>query len=181
MARPTLSEVIDGRLISGDSEIVPTEDEPVRAVDVLEPFAVLYRFSVGERGDWYDQCSVAMRTSDGTWEETSSGGGHGGGWVVPWRPSTQTLDGRAVFVFGSAGMHLPDAQDEMVSVSGIYGFADLAVRRLRVSSEAGDRVVEVSSPVGAFVVLVLGEGAVKLQGLDQSGLDVGQPATVLAV
>ena len=33
-------------MISGDSEIGPTEDEPVRAVDVLEPFAAVYRFSV---------------------------------------------------------------------------------------------------------------------------------------
>ena len=38
MAHPTISEIIERRLISGDPEIVPTADEPVRAVDVLGPF-----------------------------------------------------------------------------------------------------------------------------------------------
>jgi hypothetical protein len=160
---------------------VPTEDEPVRAVDVLGPYAAVYRFSVDESGAWFENCTIALKDSDDRWQETTAGGAHGGGWEVPWRPSSLTLDGHTVSVFGTAGMHLPDEQDRTVFVRGIYGFADMAVRWLRVTSEAGQRTVEVNSPAGAFVVVVLGDGAVDLHGLDQRGADLGEPATNEAI
>lgn len=50
MARPTLSDIIEGRMIADDSEILPAEDEPIRAIDVLEPYAAVFRVSVDESG-----------------------------------------------------------------------------------------------------------------------------------
>ena len=55
--------------------------------------------------------------------------------------------------------------------------SDPAVTAVRVNAASGERTVEVASPVGAFVVLVAGDGAVEFQGLDAAGLGVGQPAT----
>ncbi len=178
MLRSNLSEVIEACLISGASEIVPTEDEPVRAVDVLGRFAAVYRFSVDESGAWFQECTVAFRDGDGTWRETSAGGSHGDGREVPWRSSSQTLDGHTISVFGSAGLDLPDERERMVFVRGIYGFSDPAVRALRVGAASGKRVVEVKSPAGAFVVIVVGQSAVDLQGLDHAGAEIGQSATV---
>ena len=47
---PTLSDIIEGRMIADDSEILPAEDEPIRAIDVLEPYAAVFRVSVDESG-----------------------------------------------------------------------------------------------------------------------------------
>ena len=67
MPLPTLSEIIDGQLIAGDSEIRPTEDEPVRAIDVLEPYAAVYRFSADSSGAWFANCTLAYRADEGSW------------------------------------------------------------------------------------------------------------------
>ncbi len=164
MAHPTISEIIERRLISGDPEIVPTADEPVRAVDVLGPFAAVYRFSVGRNRSWFEDCSIALRTGRGSWRETTSGSARGEGRDVPWRPSSRIFDGRSVCVFGSAGIDLPDEEERMVLVRGIYGFCEPTVRALRVSSGGRERIVDITSPVGAFVVVVTGEGFVMVQG-----------------
>jgi hypothetical protein len=180
MPRQSLSEVIDGRLISGASEIVPTSDEPVRAVDVASNIAAVYRFSVDPTGQWFQQCTMAFKTPDGSWVEGTAGGSHGEGWQVPWRPSDETLDGHSLAIFGSAGMDVGDAPD-LVLARGIYGFAGPPIRHLRVSSERGERTVSVDSPVGAFVVVTLGEGVVEFQGLDEAGVEVGQPANTAPI
>jgi len=177
VTRPTLSEVIEGRLISDASEIVATLDEPVRAIDLLGRFAAVYRFSADDDGAWFEECVLAVKTGDGQWVPSGAGGSHGEGWELPWRPSSLTLDGRTVWVFGSAGGDLIDDDDRPVFVRGIYGFVEPQVRAIRVSSEDGERTVAVTSPVGAFVVLVRGEGAVELQGLDEAGANLGQPVT----
>jgi hypothetical protein len=181
MARQSLTEIIGGRLISDAPEIFPTVDEPVRAIDVLEPYGAVYRFSVAESGAWFEECSIALKGPDGLWTETTAGGSHGDSWDVPWRPSFDTLDGHTVSIFGSAGMELPYEDDRVVFVRGVYGFADRAVRSLHISAATGERAFELDSPVGAFVVLVLGESSVELQGLDSSGAEVGQPATAAPV
>jgi hypothetical protein len=54
--------------ISDDPQIVPTDDEPARAVDVLGRLAAVYRFSVDEQGAWFEDCIVASGTPDGTSE-----------------------------------------------------------------------------------------------------------------
>ena len=59
----------------------------------------------------------------------------------------------------------------------IFGFVDPSVRHLRVRAATAERVIEVRSPVGAFAVLVLSVSAVELQGLNEAGENVGQPAT----
>ena len=56
-----LSEIIEGRLIAGDSEYDPTEDEPVLAIDVLGPYAAVYRFSADAGGAWFAGCTLAQR------------------------------------------------------------------------------------------------------------------------
>jgi hypothetical protein len=181
VSRRALSEVIDGRLISGGSGIVPTDDEPVLAVDVLGCFAAVYRFSVDHGGAWFADCTVALRIAEGTWRDAGSGGTRGAGWKVPWRPSRETLDDRAIAIFGSIGRDLADEQDRPVFVRAIYGFVDPTVRSLHLSAASGERAVEVESPAGAFAVVVLGESAVELQGLGETGADVGQSATAAPV
>ena len=175
--RPTLSEVIEGALISSAADIAPTEDEPVRAIDVLGGVAALFRFSIDGTGAWFEECSIALRAADGTWKQSTGGGSHGDGWKGPRRPSTRTLDGHTISIFGSVGLDRPDEKGDMVFVRAIYGFSDPVVRALRVNAASGERTVKVASPAGAFVVLVAGDGAVEFQGLDAAGLGVGQPAT----
>ena len=63
----------------------------------------------------------------------------------------------------------------MVFVRGMYGFVAPPVSEVRVSSEHGTRTLRVDSPIGAFVALVLDEGAVEFQGLDDDGNPVGEP------
>ena len=92
---PTLSEIIEGQLIAGDSEIHPTEDEPVRAIDVLEPYAAVYRFSADAAGAWLANCTLAYRADDGSWRDTGSSGTHGDALKLPWRPSSPTLNGQS--------------------------------------------------------------------------------------
>jgi hypothetical protein len=101
---PTLSEIIEGRLIAGDSETDPTEDEPVRAIDVLEPYAAVCRLSADEGGAWFAGCTLAQRADDGSWSDTGSSGTHGDGMELPWRPSRRTLNGHTVVIFGSGGI-----------------------------------------------------------------------------
>ncbi len=175
MPLPTLSEIIDGQLIAGDSEIHPTEDEPVRAIDVLEPYAAVYRFSADASGAWFANCTLAYRTDDGSWRDSGSSGTHGDALELPWRQSSPTLNGHSIAIFGSGGMDVGEGTSTFLR--SIFGFADPSVRRLRVSAATGERIIEVRSPVGAFVVLLLGESAVELQGLNETGEDVGQPVT----
>ena len=52
---------------------------------------------------------------------------------MPWRPSSRIFDGRSVCVFGSAGIDLPDEEERMVLVRGIYGFCEPTVRAFHVS------------------------------------------------
>jgi hypothetical protein len=180
VAEPTLSEIIDGALISDDSEIVPTAEEPVRAVDVLGPVAAVLRVTVGPDGDWYQQCSMAVRSEDRRWAESGSGGGHGSGWDTPWRPSEQTLDGRSIVIMGSTGSDLPDNRGSVGFVRAVHGFVHPQVRAIRVRTTASERVVDVTSPVGAFVVVVRGDDPVELQGLDETGGSVGAAAMTTA-
>jgi hypothetical protein len=133
MVRHSLTEIIGGRLISDASEIVPTVDDPVRAIDVVEPDGAVYRFSVAESGAWFEECSIVLKGPDGVWTETTSGGSHGDSWGVPWRPSLETLDGHTISIFGSAGMELPYEDDRVVFLRGVYGFADRTVQSLRIS------------------------------------------------
>lgn len=180
MAAPSLSEVVEGRLISADSEIVASSDEPVRAVDVLGSVAAVYRVSIGVDGDWYEQCTVAVRSRDGEWRETGSGGARVEGWESPWRPSSETLEGRSLAVFGSTGSVLPDSRGSKGFVRCTYGFVDPLVRSLRVSTAGSERTVEVTSPVGAFVVVVRGEEPVELTALGESGTPIGGSVTQTA-
>lgn len=175
--RPNLSEVIERRLISGDSELVSTEDELVRAIDVVGRFAAMYRFSMDENGDWYDDSTLAIKTSGRQWLAAGSGGSYGVGCEVPWRPSMETLGGHTVAIFGSAGSEQEDERGELVFVRTLFGFVDGSVGSLRACSANGERTLAVDSPAGAFVVLVMGESAVELQGIDLAGNHVGQPAT----
>ena len=174
MPRPTLSEIIDGRLIADDSEMYPSDDEPVRAIDVLEPYAAVYRFSADEGGLWYASCALACRADDGAWRETGSSGTHGAALELPWKPSSQTLNGHTIAIYGSVGMDVGDGTSTFLR--SIFGFVHPSVRHLRVRTATSERVIEVRSPVGAFAVLVLSDSAVDLQGLNEAGEDVGQPA-----
>ncbi len=164
MTRPTLNEIIEGRLTSTDAQIVPTDDEPVRAVDVLGHLAAVYRFSVDVSGAWFAACTLACRTQDGQWQDSGSGGSHGEGWDVPWQPSSRTLDGHAISIFGSVGPNLLGNEDRIDLVRAIYGFTDPMVRALRVSAASGERILTVNSPAKAFVVVVVGESAVRTAG-----------------
>lgn len=179
MPRPTLSEIIEGELIAGDSEIHPTEDEPVRAIDVLEPYAAVYRFSADAGGAWFASCSLARMADDGSWQDRGSSGTHGDALELPWRPSSRTLNGHTIAIFGSGGKDIGEGSSTFVR--SIFGFADPSVCRLRVSNTTAERIIKVCSPVGAFAVLTFGESAVELQGLDENGALVGQPATVKPV
>lgn len=175
MPRPSLSEIIDGWMIAGDSEIRPTEDEPARAIDVLEPYAAVYRFSADADGTWYANCALARRADDGSWRDTGSSGTHGAALELPWKPSSRTLNGHTIAIFGSGGMDIGEGTSTFLR--SIFGFVDPSVRHLRVSAATAERVIEVRSPVGAFAVLVLSESAVEMQGLNEAGEDVGQPET----
>jgi len=177
--RPTLSEIIDGQLIASDSEIYPTEDEPVRAIDVLGPYGAVFRFSADEGGAWYASCAVACRADDGSWRDTGSSGTHGAPLELPWKPSSRTLNGQTIAIFGSGGMDVGEGTSTFLR--SIFGFVDPSVRHLRVSDTTRERVIEVSSPVGAFAALVLSGSAVELQGINEAGEDVGQPATVTRI
>lgn len=174
MPHPTLSEIIDGRMIASDSEIHATDDEPVRAIDVLEFYAAVYRFSAGADGDWYASCTLAKRCDDGSWSDRGSSGTRGVDLQLPWRPSSRTLNGHTVAIFGSGGVDV--GEDRSIFLRSIFGFADPSVSHLRISAATLERIIEVCSPVGAFVVVALGEGAVDLQGLSDEGQDVGKPA-----
>jgi len=122
MARPTLSDIIEGRMIADDSEILPAEDEPVRAIDVLEPYAAVFRVSVDESGAWFANCALALRTGDGSWRDTGSSGTHGSGWkLLPWRPSSRTLDGNTLVILGSGGLDVGDSPGTFLR--SIFGFA----------------------------------------------------------
>jgi glyoxylate utilization-related uncharacterized protein len=73
-------------------------------------------------------------------------------------------------------MDLPNVGDEMVLVRGLYGFATEHVAIIRVTQGGQARAVEVTSPAEAFVVVVIGEDAVQLQGLDKHGHEIGHPS-----
>ena len=85
------------------------------------------------------------------------------------------FDGRSVCVFGSAGIDLPDEEERMVG----WRRRDLRVLRangasFRVKLGWRERIVDITSPVGAFVVVDGGrlcDGA----GLDIVGGNVGVP------
>ena len=85
------------------------------------------------------------------------------------------MNGHSIAIFGSGGMDVGEGTSTFLR--SIFGFADPSVRHLRISGATGERIIEVRSPVGAFVVLLLGESAVELQGLSETGEDVGQPVT----
>ncbi len=167
-------------MISGTAEIVPTADEPVRAVDVLGRFAAVFRFAVAAGGGYSADGALALRTGPETWLETCSGGSIGGGLKVPFRPSPEDFGGHSLSVFGSAGMDLPDDQDQMVLVSAIFGFAIPEVRSVRVRTQSRVRTVVLDSTAGAFVVAVVGEGDVELQGLDERSVEIGRPRKMQA-
>jgi hypothetical protein len=170
---PSLSEIIDQRVISKASFIEPTRDLLPVAIDTVGRFAVVYWLGIEEQGEWVEECSIALRTGD-TWSETTRGGGHGEGWETPWRPPSDGWNGRALVVGGSSGMDLPNDGDQMVLVRGVYGFVSEQVRAIRSTQGGASRVVDVASPVGAFVVLLIGEDSAELQGLDSDGQAIGQ-------
>jgi hypothetical protein len=154
---------IEGRVISDAPEIVPGSDD-LRAIDVLEPFAALFRFGVGHGGGWSVDCSIAKRISPEGWFEMTGGGGMGAGYEVPFRPSRDKFGGSSLSIFGSSGMHLDDHRDAVVLVRGLYGFAAPEVRSILVRSGSEKRTVAVDSPAGAFVVVVVGKNDVELHG-----------------
>jgi hypothetical protein len=49
------------------------------------------------------------------------------------------------------------------------------------SYERGERTVAVDSPVAAFAVVALGEGAIEFPSLDEAGVEVGQPANAAPI
>ena len=63
----------------------------------------------------------------------------------------------------------------MVWVRGLYGFASDRVASIRVTQGPMSRVIEVSSPAGAFVVITIGTEIAELQALDSDGLEIGRP------
>jgi hypothetical protein len=140
---------------------------------VLEPYAAVYRFSASADGTWFASCTLAQRADDGSWQDTGSSGTHGYDMELPWRPSGRTLNGHTIAIFGSGGTDVGEGPSTFLR--SFFGFADPSVRHIRVSADSGERIIEVRSPVGAFAVLVLGESAVELQGLNAAGEDVGQP------
>ena len=165
---------IEGRVISDAPEIVPISHD-LRAIDVLGPFAALFRFGVGPSGGWSVDCVIAKRISPEGWQEMTSGGGIGVGCEVPFCPSRDKFGGSSMSIFGSAGMHLADDVEAEVLVRGVYGFATAEIRSILVRSGSEKRNVAVDSPAGAFVVVVLGENDVELQGLDEHGDEIGSP------
>ncbi|HVX20175.1 MAG TPA: hypothetical protein VHB02_02385 [Acidimicrobiales bacterium] len=173
----TVSQDIEGRLISDASEVVPGVDD-LRAVDVVGRFAALFRFGVGQGGRWSADCTIAERISPGIWQERGSGGSIGAGCHPPFRPSRQLFGGHSLSIWGSAGSELlrdPDDEETMVLVRGLYGFATPEVRGVRVRSGGTERTLAIESPAGAFVVVILGWGGTELQGTDDRGTEVGPP------
>lgn len=177
MPRRSITDaIIEHHSISQSTFITPGDDDPVRAIDVLGRFAAIYRLAVDEHGAWYDDCEIAVKTSDG-WRETNSGGGHGFGWRTPWRPASEGWNGCPLAIMGSFAGELPetDEGDDMVLVLGRYGFATDRVAAIKVTQGTGTRIVDVTSPAGAYVVITIGTDHVELQGLDNHRLPIGPP------
>ena len=143
MPRFDLGRALDGGDVARPDTITATEDEQVLAVDVVDDWGAVFRFSVGTDGAWFAECIVASRRDDGSWEDHGRGGSHGTAWPLPWRPPAEGWDGSPLLVMGTTSF----------GVEATFGFAAPAVRTVTAEHQGRRRTVDIASPVGAFVVI----------------------------
>ncbi len=179
VACQSLSMIIEHRAISAAPDIIPTLDDPVRAVDVLGLVAALFRFSVDEDGARFANITIASKTPEGHWQEVADGGMHGGEWTWPWQPPSG-WEGRGLAIFGSIGGYLQADDGQMVMVRALCGFATPAVRSIGIVQGDSARTIPIDSPAGAFVVVVVDAGDVDLQSLGDDGDQIG-PVTRMSL
>jgi hypothetical protein len=173
MVRRSLSDVIEGRLITPGSTISTPLDEAVMAVDVVDTWAALFRFSVEMNGEWYAGCQRATIGWNHRWEEMGSGGFRGDGWEMPWQPPEQGWDGRGLFIFGHTAQGVADDEGLDHSFDAFCGFAAKPVAAIRVTCDSKERLVKIESELGGFAVAAIGSGDVQLQALDDDGNPFG--------
>jgi hypothetical protein len=139
------------------------------AVDVVDRWGGAFGFALGPKGDAVSDGAVFYKDDDGSWEEAASGGGRWYEWAVPWDPREHPWDGRAILGLGSAGCELEDGDDEIVLVLVRVGFVRHDVVALEVENARYARRIEVTSPVGGFAVITIGEGEATMRALDGRG------------
>jgi hypothetical protein len=176
VARPSFDEILGGRVSYAGRDIHATFDEPVLAVDVHGEWGAIFKFSVSDSGEWFASTNVVRRL-DGRWEDSVSGGSHGGDWTTPWRPPARGWGGSHLLVIGTTKQTVFDAEEQERELAAVSGFASGAVGSIRLQWDGGERRIAVS-PVGAFVALAVGTGAMTLAALTADGRIVGEPTRV---
>jgi hypothetical protein len=165
-----------GRLSYAGRDIHATSDEPILAVDVHGEWGAVFEFSVSDGGDWFAS-TIVVRRLDGRWQDSASGGSHGGDWTTPWRPPARGWGGSHLLVTGTAKQTVFDADEQERELAAASGFASGAVGSIRLQWDGGERTIAVS-PVGAFVALAVGSGVLTLTPIRADGLIVGEPTQI---
>jgi hypothetical protein len=157
--RWTLLDVMEGRATATVSEITRSADDHVAvlAVDRDGDFGGVFRFGVYGEGEWYADGIQAWLRQDGQWVNLGEGGSRGADWTTPWSPPHGGWDGDDLYVLGTSGLDVEvGGEDRELRV--VFGFAAPEVETLAVVGPEGRRSVPVTSPVGAFAVVLVGDG-----------------------
>jgi len=132
-----------------------------------ERFGAVLFLRLWRNGKWDSDSALTARAPDGRWEAPGGCGGYG--WVDPYvRP--ETWDGRHLCTMGGHGTIVEDVdglQRELVAVDGIAG---QHVRTILVESRDGSFEYELTSPLGAFIVVVEGATPPQLTPFDERGV-----------
>jgi len=168
--RGSIAEVMEGRVTDLSDRLTQDTGE-VLAVDRLRSFGAAFLFGVDDGGGWAADAVYAQRDERGHWRELGSGGTHGEGWPTPWKPPEGGWDGKALRFIVTAGLTVFEGSDPQVEADlrAVVGFAAPEATELQLTDSAGDRLVEVLSPMGAFVVLHVGHGPFTITALNPSG------------
>jgi hypothetical protein len=141
------------------------------AADVDNGVASAFRFSVSTTGEWWSDTVVARQRIDGGWDEPVSGGSHGDGWPTPWQPPLEGWDGHHLLIMGSTGLSVEVGEEER-ELLAVSGFATGVVRHVRVEANGSERLIS-PALVGAFTVVTVGDGSMRLTALNDNGSTVG--------
>jgi hypothetical protein len=168
--RASISDVMEGlATLTAPEIVVQSRDEaPVLAIDHCGAFGGAFRFGVFTGGEWHADVLYARRSEAG-WDDLGSGGSYGDGWTTPWRPPSDGWDGDDLYVMGSGGMDVEDEYEVPHELRVVYGFASPAVVAIEVTGPTAARFIEISNPVGAFAVVLVGDGEFAITGRSRGG------------
>jgi len=131
---PSVDDIMNGAATFSGDEVTADQDETILAVRVERGCGVAFDFAVYSDGQYAADGKIAVRRSDGHWEELSEGGTWGDHWPTPWRPERDHWDDGSLLVLGQVGQQVDDVAEprtggprdepeEEVYVLGVYGFA----------------------------------------------------------